>query len=207
MKTCTSCSATFIDSAKFCPKCGTAAPVGSPESAAPSTSPVTSAPPPMFSAKTPPPPPPPRAAPKPAQASAPEPKPQAKKSNTMVIGLVAAVVVVAVIIGVMSTSSKKEDQAAVQPQQAPAAQSVQPSVPAEQPVQKAQVIEQQNAASAKVDQLINDAKAAYARNEYDRTIALLDAALAIDPDNKPAVLLRQKAVSDQSGAVRSMKIQ
>ena len=207
MKTCTSCSATFIDSAKFCPKCGTAAPVGNAESASPSAAPVTSAPPPMFSAKTPPPPPPPRATPKPAQASAPEPKPPAKKSNTMLIGLGIAVVVIVAIIGVMSTSSKKEDQVAAQPQQAPAAQNVQPAVPPVQPVQNAQVIEQQNAASAKVDQLINDAKAAYARNEYDRTIALLDAALAIDPDNKPAVLLRQKAISDQSGAVRSMKIQ
>lgn len=131
MKTCTSCSATFIDSAKFCPKCGAAAPVGNQDGAAPSASPVTSAPPPMFSAKTPPPPPPPRAAPKPAQTSAPEPKPQAKKSNTMVIGLVAAAVVIVAIIGVMSASSKKEDQVATQPQQAPAVQPQQavPSAP------------------------------------------------------------------------------
>ena len=118
MKTCTSCGTTFIDSAKFCPKCGTAAPVGNAESASPSAAPVTSAPPPMFSAKTPPPPPPPRATPKPAQASAPEPKPPAKKSNTMLIGLGIAVVVIVAIIGVMSTSSKKEDQVAAQPQQA-----------------------------------------------------------------------------------------
>ena len=205
MKTCTSCSATFVDTAKFCPKCGTAAPTADGNSTTQNTASPTSVPPPIFSAKTPPPPPPPRAAPKPAQPAAPEPKPTAKKSNTLIIAVVAAVVVIGGIAAVLS-SSKKEDTVQQQPQQAIAPQNGQPAVTAPPPVQP-QSVSQTNQSSEKAEQLVSDAKAAYARNEYDRTIALLDAALAIDPDNKPAVLLRQKAINDQSGAVRGMKIQ
>ena len=132
MKTCTSCGTTFVDTAKFCPKCGTAAPTADGNSTTQNTASPTSVPPPIFSAKTPPPPPPPRAAPKPAQPAAPEPKPTAKKSNTLIIAVVAAVVVIGGIAAVLS-SSKKEDTVQQQPQQAIAPQNGQPAVTAPPP--------------------------------------------------------------------------